>query len=89
MLSEDLKDKSLAELKVLESQLQLQIETMDGMRVSQIQREQRAAGIADSDLSNFEYLNIRAKAGADFQELQQLHILLSACQRRIEQLSNS
>jgi hypothetical protein len=87
-MKDELEGKTLEELKELQQQLTHEIDLMDQMRNRQIQTAINATGDAAKDLTSERYIDIRATINSRFQaSLDDLHIQLAACQRRIHGLT--
>lgn len=89
-MKDDLEGKTLEELNELKQQLTREIGVMDQMRDRQIQTAINATGDAAKDLTSERYIDIRATINSRFQaSLDDLHIQLAACQRRIDRLTQN
>lgn len=85
----DLEGKTLEGLKAFKQQLERDIAVMDEMRVSQIDSAVNAAGQAAKELTSARNIHIRANINSRFQgSLDDLHIRLAACQKRIDLTQN-
>ena len=87
-MKDELEGKTLEELKDFQQQLTHEINVMDQMCNRQIQTAINATGDAAKDLTSERYIDIRATINSRFQaSLDDWHIQLAACQRRIDWLT--